>query len=395
MAALSRPYFVEADGGRTGVIELLLAQHADPNQSDGKGRTPLLLAAASGDAQCLALLLESGASTSAQDKFGRTALWIACGQGWRDGVKALLARGAKPNCRNVNGVTALMLVAAQGDAESVQLLLGAGANVMDQSCRRASALSTACTSGWTASVEQLVTCGASVNQHYEYGLTPLIIASDVGSLELVDYLIVQGADPNLASQPDLDRDFRAGDNYDGRDWMSREPFAADLGYGGIGCGADSIGRRWTAAVGLGRGTTPLIAAAKGHHVDVARSLLAGGANVDARTLQGLSAMHVAVEAVDDEWSPKIVDLLLKAGVDVRDNGGTETILHHLISRNEFAWNEEPVQAIARMLLAAGADPHARDANGDTAAQLVREACYNNFAGTESYGGILHLLADGH
>ncbi len=68
-----------------------------------------------------------------------------------------------------------------------------------------------------------------------------------------------------------------------------------------------------------RGRTPLVAAAYGNHVDVARVLLVGGGNPDEKDATVQSAYLIATSEVGDD--PSLLDLLLDGGAtaDSRDS----------------------------------------------------------------------------
>jgi ankyrin repeat protein len=71
------------------VIDVLLAHGAQINDTDNRGRTALMIAAALGDAGTVEILLRRGADRARKDKDGKTALDLAA----NDDVRARL--GAK------------------------------------------------------------------------------------------------------------------------------------------------------------------------------------------------------------------------------------------------------------------------------------------------------------
>ena len=54
-----------------------------------------------------------------------------------------------------------------------------------------------------AAAKLLVESGINVNQPGEFGFTPLRIASQFGSNELVNYLLASGADPGALNAPEV------------------------------------------------------------------------------------------------------------------------------------------------------------------------------------------------
>ena len=105
----------------------------DVNAKDSRGATPLMYAAAFGNAAQMKVLIESGADVNAQNTFQATALIWAGG----DAVKSqlLIEHGADVNVRTQQGRTALMAAAKRsGNADLVRLLLAKGRG--GEGCRR-------------------------------------------------------------------------------------------------------------------------------------------------------------------------------------------------------------------------------------------------------------------
>lgn len=107
------------------------------------------------------------------------------------------------------------------------------------------------------------------------------------------------------------------------------------------------------------------------------ALIDVGADLEAR-LDGCSALHLAVRA----GYAATVDVLLRRGceVDAEDPGGN-TPLGYLVFANRRA--DRP--SLARRLLAAGADPHHADANGQTPLDRAEKA---KGRGSQELAGVL-------
>jgi len=114
----------------------------------GKGATPFMRAAKSGDVEVMKRLLIAGADPAVTMPNKSTALMFAAGLGWRDGspaapsydqgtpeeaieaISLLLDRGFDINAANDNGETALHLaVTNRGAPEIVRFLISKGANL--------------------------------------------------------------------------------------------------------------------------------------------------------------------------------------------------------------------------------------------------------------------------
>jgi len=145
-----------------------------------------------------------------------------------------------------------------------------------------------------------------------------------------------------------------------------------------------------------RGFTPLHHAAGEERVEVAKFLVAEGADVSAKANDGRTPLHAAAA----ETSPELVGLLLSKGADInaKDNRGT-TPLHRaaslytgkrtvslLLSKGadvnaKNRWGQTPLHSAAEqgyrngvveLLLSNGADPSAKDRRGKTPLDLAVE-----------------------
>jgi uncharacterized protein len=92
----------------------------------GRGYTPLMVAAAKGDAGQFVRLLRAGADWKAQTRSHTTMLMFAAQGGNAGIVDSLLRLGAKGGGSNAAGWTAVMYAAARGDAAIIRKLLAAG-----------------------------------------------------------------------------------------------------------------------------------------------------------------------------------------------------------------------------------------------------------------------------
>jgi ankyrin repeat protein len=116
--------------GQAAIAKILLEKgRADPNQKSlVDGSTPLVHAAALGKDECVEVLLTHGADPNATNAKGQSALLIASRSGFASIVKLLLQRGANPNIADSVGRKPLDKVASNGDASIAHELLVAGAS---------------------------------------------------------------------------------------------------------------------------------------------------------------------------------------------------------------------------------------------------------------------------
>jgi hypothetical protein len=129
-------------------------QHTMGDMALGKGATPFMRAAKSGDVEVMTLLLAAGADPTLTMPNKATALMFAAGSGWRDGspiapsydqgtpeeaiqaIALLLERGLDLNAATDNGDTALHLaVTNRGAPEIVRFLIARGASLKAQNKR--------------------------------------------------------------------------------------------------------------------------------------------------------------------------------------------------------------------------------------------------------------------
>ena len=149
-------HYAAAQSGNGRVVKALLDRGADPLAESNDGRTPLhsalsyraepsvvstmlaagadehltplQLAALQGDAMALGRLLADGADPNETDQYGWGPVHFAVPLGGLEAVSALLAAGADPRVRTISGATPLHLAAPQAPESVVAALLRAGAD---------------------------------------------------------------------------------------------------------------------------------------------------------------------------------------------------------------------------------------------------------------------------
>jgi ankyrin repeat protein len=197
-------------------VSLLLDHAADVNARSALGNTALMLASRPSDShRAVELLLAHGADTKATNNWGATSLMAAAAGGDLATAQLLLKHGAEVNAQSAadpigfilgGGRNALMWAAYRGDISMMRLLIDAGADVNIPGFF-GSPLSQAAWGDHTSATELLLKHGAKVNQADPgTGYTPLhwAASTEKNDRKLVDFLVGQGADPNLGGGADVE-----------------------------------------------------------------------------------------------------------------------------------------------------------------------------------------------
>ena len=128
-AAMAEFIYTAAAGGTAADMRVFLQREpAQLNRADGAGMTPLMHAAAAGNAAVAAVLVEAGASMSATDTLDRDALDHAVFAGAYDVARLLADHGVDVDRRYKSGQTRLTFAAARADIAAVGFLLMSGAD---------------------------------------------------------------------------------------------------------------------------------------------------------------------------------------------------------------------------------------------------------------------------
>jgi ankyrin repeat protein len=102
------------------------------------------------------------------------------------------------------------------------------------------------------------------------------------------------------------------------------------------------------------------------HREALETLLDAGANINARTTKGDVALTLAARKGQVEWVRVLIDR--GADVNAKDSVGSTA----LIDAAQFGHSDEEATEVVRMLLSAGADVSVKDGLGQTALQVAKE-----------------------
>ncbi|KAJ9180079.1 hypothetical protein P3X46_008367 [Hevea brasiliensis] len=156
--------------GQTEVCKFLVEDlKLDVDTKDEDGETPLLHAARQGHTATAKYLIEHGANPSMPSDLGATALHHSAGIGNIELLRYLLSKGVEVDSESDAG-TPLIWAAGHAQPDALKILLEHHANA-----------------------------GADVNV-IAGGATPLHIAADNGSSEILNCLLKAGADPNVVDE---------------------------------------------------------------------------------------------------------------------------------------------------------------------------------------------------
>lgn len=188
---LSTPLHFACGYNKLGVVEYLLKNGADVHAKDKGGLVPLHNACSYGHLEVAELLIKRGANVNAVDVWKFTPLHEAAAKGKYEICKLLLKNGADPNRKNKDNLTPLEVVKDQ-DSDLVDLLRGEAA------------LLDAAKKGDLDRVKKLLT-PQNVNCRDEHGRnsTPLHLAAGYNHLDVVEYLLQNGADVNTKDKGGL------------------------------------------------------------------------------------------------------------------------------------------------------------------------------------------------
>lgn len=199
--------FDASDLGCATLVSALLTSGASVEARDRAGNTAFMLASRKGHNAVAEILLKQGSDPHQTNLLGSNALIMAVTHNRRKTVKRLLELGLDTNRSNSNAVTPLVAAAYNGNPRILDLLLDAGANSAAIDSTGKSAIVYAAGRGYLSIVTRLMEHSDSIDTNTRYGneLTVLMWAAGHGNdvpppdgLAIVEYLLSNGADPNLS-----------------------------------------------------------------------------------------------------------------------------------------------------------------------------------------------------
>lgn len=185
---------IAAKYGQPEAIEALCLRGAIVNTPDNNGLTALMHAAKNGHSKCIQALLNRGANVILLDNIGYSPLHHAGKQGHKHALNACIEAGVPLDLKCYEeGKTALMLASQYGRKESVFTLIDKGADINTKSSKEGlTALMLASKEGHKGTVLTLLAGGSHTNLCDIYGWTALHFAGSWGRKETAGFLLVYG-----------------------------------------------------------------------------------------------------------------------------------------------------------------------------------------------------------
>ena len=214
---------VASQQGHKEMVNYLIAANADVNTSDVDSRSALIIASEKNDVELAQILLNAKANPNHQRNDGNTSLHIASYNNYNELAVMLIEFGADPLIKNTKGDTPFLCSVRNNMLMVVKLILpnvslSVLPSVLLLACRlgyvemisyllqhidppSAKFIHLSCANGDLALVaEQIVSSITNVDSRIVLGITPLMIASSCGHVEIVDCLIQAEAHVNCTDQ---------------------------------------------------------------------------------------------------------------------------------------------------------------------------------------------------
>jgi ankyrin repeat protein len=185
-------------------VQALISSGANVNELDLYG-TPLHIAAARDSVEIAKVLIDAGADLEAEAGGSQNKghpLHTAAAADQVAVAALLIERGAKVDARDSKGRTPLIVAASYGHAQLAELLLESGADPLEEdTIYRQTPIHAASVAGKVEVVMLVLSAGVNINLRNNHsGETPLMYALREENIDLVDFLLANGADPNVADE---------------------------------------------------------------------------------------------------------------------------------------------------------------------------------------------------
>lgn len=333
-------------------LSLLLSQGSvDLQQRDQFGFTALHLAAVKAPVECIRLLLNAGADVNVEDAYNKlTPLHHAALGGNHQAIKLLIGKGARVDHPDRNQAIPLLKAAYGGHIKCIKALLGAGASINAADNEGNTAFLVACLEGRFEAAAYLKKKGANTAVSNVMGDTPLWCAVRHNNLNMIKTLLKDVDINQTMGRYKLGVLHRAMLQLEEHQ-VGEKSILPHLLKKGLRVDAQNI-----------EGKTPLFYTAFFKKIEAMRVLLRNGANPRVRDKAGNTVLHFAS-------SPEAVHLIVEnlpkeivmKEINVQNNQGNSPLHAAYVF-----YGDAVVQALKQY----GADEEAKNANGNTPAQVA-------------------------
>ena len=324
-------------------------------------------------------IITHGVYLDAQDTDGETALWLACSYRQQDSVKILLEAGSNPNIASTDKYTSLHVALNGGCSKNIiSAILDHGADVNARNKMNVTALMIACKNRNKDVINVLLNDGADRDIADAAGDTwlPYAIHND-RCTEVLQAIISHGVDVNATNKGNVTALMRAcesgnkeainvllsvgtdpniadadGDtclHYTARNDQSTEVLQAIISHD-VGVDVNVTNKENVTAL--------MIACKEMREKDAIHVLLTSGADPNIADADGDTWLHYAVQT---DQRTEVLQAIISHGVGVDVNATNKKNVTSLMIACKAMRKKDTIRA----LLTAGADPNIADADGDT------------------------------
>lgn len=330
--------------GEVGMVKKLIAAGAAFDAKNNSGMSPLALAARNGHAKALKDLYDLDPSQlDALDDYNYTPMLRACAsKNSNETVKALLDLAPHPrallSAHGKDGMTPMLYAAKLGDAELIEKFSALGAYAMEKDDVGQTAVSLAAQFGHVNAIKALHRHNAaSIDARDDFNYTPLMHAAFNNQSEAVKTLLDLGASQTNAtfnefraamSNTARENIRSAGMSYTGNWHAGHTPFMVTALRGKV----DDLKMLWATGIDVneaaqGDHRTGMMIAVGGGRSDIVDALLQHPEiDVNRKTLDGRTALMFAVQTGQVELAKK----LIAGGADVNIKNAQGKTAHQLI-----------------------------------------------------------------